>query len=91
MTIQELSRKDVIREKTGENLGRVDDILFDTANAAIRSLILRGRSRMLGLLGREEDLEIPWRQVKSIGADVIMVDIDPPEYTARSAKGRPAR
>lgn len=90
MTIQELSRKDVIQTSTGENLGRVDDISFDSGSARIRSLILRGRGRMFGLMGREEDLEIPWAQVKSIGADVVMVDAPPPEYAPRGARGRAA-
>ncbi|MGN0976051.1 MAG: PRC-barrel domain-containing protein [Gemmiger sp.] len=84
MTIQELSRKDVIRARSGENLGRVDDICFDTATARIRSVILRGRGRLFGLMGREEDLEIPWEQINSIGADVIMVDTVPPEQSGTS-------
>ena len=29
MTLRDLSAKDVIRLKTGENLGRIDDVVFD--------------------------------------------------------------
>lgn len=29
MTLRDLSNKDVIQLKTGENLGRIDDIVFD--------------------------------------------------------------
>lgn len=78
MTLRELSEKDVIRVKTGENLGRIDDVEFDKDTAAIRAVILRGRGRFFGLLGYEEDLEIPWSCLKHIGADVIMADADPP-------------
>ena len=75
MTLHDLSRKDVIRTKTGENLGRVDDIDFDAKTAQIQSIILRGRCRLFGLLGRDEDLEIPWQSILSVGADVIMVEL----------------
>lgn len=74
MTLRDLSRKDVIQNKTGENLGRVDDISFDSTTAQIKSVILHGRCHCFGLLGRDEDLEIPWESILSIGADVIMVD-----------------
>lgn len=78
MTLRELSEKDVIRVKTGENLGRIDDVEFDEESAAIRAVILHGRGRVFGLLGYEDDLEIPWSALKNIGADVIMADADPP-------------
>ena len=72
MTLSELHRKDVIQLKTGENLGRVDDLVFSGETAAVERLILRGRPRWFGLLGRGEDLEIAW------GADVILVDAPSP-------------
>ena len=54
MTLSELHRKDVIQLKTGENLGRVDDLVFSGETAAVERLILRGRPRWFGLLGRGE-------------------------------------
>lgn len=86
MTLYELSEKDVIQIKTGENLGRVDDLDFSQEDARITRLILRGRPRWFGLLGRQEDLEIEWQAVKSIGADVVMVDA--PLTPVRAAKPR---
>lgn len=78
MTLRELSEKDVIQLKTGENLGKIDDIEFETADARITSVILRGRCHWFGLLGRDEDLEIPWDAIKTIGTDVVMADADAP-------------
>ena len=34
MTLRDLSNKDVIQLKTGENLGRIDDCLLYTSDAA---------------------------------------------------------
>ena len=76
MTLRDLSEKDVIQLKTGENLGRIDDLAFE--DGQITQVVLRGRARMFGLLGRDDDLLIPWAAVKTIGTDVIMVDADVP-------------
>ena len=35
MTLRELSGKDVIRLKNGENLGRIDDLAFDENGLSI--------------------------------------------------------
>ena len=77
MTLRDLSSKDVIQLKTGENLGRIDDIVFDEHGARLQSVILRGRAHCCGLLGSDEDLILPWESVKTIGTDVVMVDAEP--------------
>ena len=71
MTMQELCKKDVVQVSTGTKLGRVDDLEFE--GAVIGRMILRGRPRLFGLLGREPDVEIPWSEVERIGRDVILV------------------
>ena len=65
MTLRDLSAKDVIQLKTGENLGR------------LQSVILRGRAHCFGLLGCDDDLILPWESIRTIGTDVIMVDAGP--------------
>ena len=85
LTLRELHAKDVIQTSTGENLGRIDDLVFEQAPAQIQSVILRGRRRLFGLLGRDDDLIIPWAEIESIGADVIMVKA---EAAASAAKRR---
>ncbi|WP_294500725.1 YlmC/YmxH family sporulation protein [uncultured Gemmiger sp.] len=84
MTLSDLKHKDVIQFTTGENLGRVDDVRFDEVSAQLQAVILHGRRRLFGLLGRDEDLEISWKNIKSIGLDVVMVDT--PEAPPRSSR-----
>ena len=74
MTLHDLAEKDVIRIQNGENLGRIDDILFDEGSGRIQSVLLRGRGRMLGY---DDDLLLPWESIRRIGADVVIVDADP--------------
>ena len=47
MTLRDLSAKDVIRLKTGENLGRIDDVVFDEHGGQLQSVILRGRTALV--------------------------------------------
>ena len=72
MTLRDLSEKDVIQLKTGENLGRIDDLAFE--DGQITQVVLHGRARMFGLLGREEERIFPWAQVRRFGEDIILVD-----------------
>lgn len=84
MTLHDLSEKDVIQIQSGENLGRIDDLVFDAATGKLLSVILRGRGHFFGLLGYDEDLVIPWESLKKIGTDVIMTDVEP---TPRPPRG----
>lgn len=69
-----LSQKDVISITTGQNIGRVDDIEFCRDTALVQYLIIFGRPRCFGLLGREEDIRIPWDDVVIIGKDAVLVN-----------------
>ena len=77
MTLRDLAQKDVIQLKTGENLGRIDDLAFDENGGRLQSAILRGRAHCFGLLGCDDDLILPWESIRSIGTDVILVDAEP--------------
>lgn len=86
MTLHDLSEKDVIQIKTGENLGRIDDVIFDEGTARLQSVVLRGRSHLFGLMGYDADLIIPWEALKNIGTDVIMVDAEPLPVQRRAGR-----
>lgn len=74
MTLRQLCKKDVVQLGSGVKLGRADDLELEMGSAQLCSLILRGRPRWFGLLGRGEDLVIPWQQIETIGEDVILVN-----------------
>ena len=67
MTFRELCSKEVVQLKDGACLGRVDDLELDADTARIGSLLLLGRPRLFGLLGRDETLTIPWADIERIG------------------------
>lgn len=76
MTLEELHRKDVIQARTGTNLGRADDLAFSPETGRIEGLILHGRPRLFGLLGRQEDITLPWGDLAQWGEDVILVNTE---------------
>ena len=72
--IAELRYKEVIDIASGSRYGFVDDIEFDPDTGTVQSIILSGRLRLFGLLGREPDLVFPWSSVKRFGEDIILVE-----------------
>lgn len=86
MTLRQLCKKDVVQLGSGVKLGRADDLELEMGSAQVCSLILRGRPRRFGLLGRGEDLVIPWQQIETIGEDVILVNCPVQDLPPRPEK-----
>ncbi len=73
--LADLRSKHVINVKTGCNLGTVDDMQIDTENNKVVAVVIYGRLRCFGLLGRWEDILIPWESIDFIGEDSILVSM----------------
>ena len=70
----QLRLKEVISIGEGSRFGYVGDLELDLDSGQVRALVIHGRLRLFGLLGREEDIVIPWESVKRFGEDTILVD-----------------
>ena len=79
----ELRSKDVINVKNGCRLGMVCDFEIDLSTARITALIVYGRLRLFGLLGRQKDIVIRWCDIQLIGDDTILVSFDMPSNRVR--------
>ena len=75
--VTELRYKELIDIRDGARYGCVGDVELDTATGQVKALVVYGRLRLFGLLGREEDAVIPWSAVKRFGEDIILVETDP--------------
>jgi len=73
-TLSDLRYKEVIDIADGSRYGFVGDVELDVDTGLVKAIIIPGRLRCLGLLGREEDLVFPWASVKRFGEDIILVD-----------------
>lgn len=73
-SIGELRYKEVISVTDGTRYGYVNDLEVDLDSGQVRALIIPGRRRWFGLLGREANCHIPWAAVRRFGEDIILVD-----------------
>ena len=71
--ITDLRNKEVICAKTGCRLGCVSDVEIDTCSGCLVSVIIWGRNKCFGLMGRDEDIKICWKDIQVIGEDTIIV------------------
>lgn len=72
-SLMDLRNKEVVNISNGEKLGFVDDIEIDTDTSTVIALIVYGRERLWGLLGRDDDLVISCKEIKLIGKDTILI------------------
>ena len=74
--LSELECREVINICDGGRVGFVDDAEFDCTGGNIVALIVPGKARFFGLLGREDDYVIPWACIRRVGADTILIEAD---------------
>ena len=72
----EFRYKEVINIRTGSRLGYVCDAQFQSPEGRISALVVPGKSKWFGLLGREEDYILPWESISRVGEDIILVESD---------------
>lgn len=76
MRMCDLKQKEVINCRDGERLGFICDIEFDFCTGIITKIIIPGPCKIWGILGRDNEYVIPFCDIKQIGTDVILVDVD---------------
>ncbi len=72
--ITDMHSKEVINVCDGTRLGCVDDVEVDTCTAEIVAIVVHGRGRLFGLLGRCDDIVIGWREIEVIGEETVLVN-----------------
>lgn len=71
--IADLRNKQVVSVETGMVLGFINDIEIDTDTGEISNVIIYGRAKFLGFLGKEDDISISWKNIQVIGEETILV------------------
>ena len=51
----------------------VGDIELDTESGRLTAIVIYGKQKAFGILGREDDLVIPWSEIEVIGSETILV------------------
>ena len=72
--VTDMKNKEVICRSNGVKLGCVDDVEIDVKTAKLVAIVVYGRLKCFGLLGRTDDMVIHWDSIALIGEDTILVD-----------------
>lgn len=75
--IVDIKNKEVISVKDGCRIGCVNDVEVDMKCAKLVSIIVYGKLRCFGILGREDDIIIKWENIEVIGEDTVLVQYNP--------------
>ena len=75
----DLHCKEVICVCDGRRLGYISDARIELPEGNITAIIVPGPCRFFGLWGRRDDYVIPWRCIRRMGPDIVLVDVKPEE------------
>lgn len=78
MRLSELAGKEIINLSDGSRLGVVgdSDLLIDPESGEIASLILPPRWSLWGFFSSHGGVVVPWKAVKRVGTEVVVVELD---------------
>lgn len=71
----DFKHKEVININNGKRLGFVQDVCADLETGTITSIVVPGSNKMFNVFAGNNELVIPWQNIKCIGEDLILVDI----------------
>lgn len=71
----DFKHKEVININDGKRLGFVQDVTADLESGVITSIIVPGSNKLLNVFSGNNDIVIPWSNIKCIGEDIILVEI----------------
>ena len=78
--IADLRNKQVVCLKNGCVLGFITDVELNTESGSLEAIVIGGKLRVMGILGKEEDIVIPWQEIDVIGRETVLVTTDPAPY-----------
>ncbi|WP_394522358.1 PRC-barrel domain-containing protein [Lacrimispora sp. JR3] len=76
MRISDLKTKEVINICDCKRLGYVGDVDFDMESGCLLSIIVPGPGCFCGFLVREKEYVIPFCDIRQVGPDIILVNVD---------------
>lgn len=74
--LTDLRCKEVINVVDGQRLGFISDVEIEVPEGRICAIVVPGPCRFFGLFGRKDDFVIPWRCIRRMGTDIVLVELD---------------
>ena len=78
MHLSEIAGKEIVNLVSGERLGVVGecDLILDEITGDILALLVPKEKGLFGFKKDKSVLEVPWRSVRKIGNDMIIIEYD---------------
>lgn len=83
MRISDLKQKEVINICDCRRLGFVGDVDFDMESGCLLAIIVPGPGCFCGFLVREKEYVIPFCDIRQVGPDIILVNVDLEKATVK--------
>lgn len=82
MKFNELGGKEIVNLNDGCRLGMLaeSDLLLDERTGKIKALLVPDMRSHFSIFSDKNFIQIPWECVKKIGNDMIIIELDKPEY-----------
>lgn len=74
--VTDLRCKEVINVVDGQRLGFISDVEVEVPEGRVCAIVVPGPCRFFGLFGRKDDFVIPWRCIRRMGTDIVLVELD---------------
>lgn len=71
----DFKHKEVINIKDAKRLGFVQDVTADFETGMIKEIIVPGNNKFFNLFSTGGEVVIPWNCIRTIGEDIILVEI----------------
>ena len=71
----DFKHKEVINVTDAKRLGYVQDVTADLKTGVITSIIVPGNNKMFNIFSGNNEIVIPWENIKCIGDEIILVEI----------------
>ena len=72
----DVRQKEVININDGKRFGFIADIEIDEDSGKIKKVIVPDSGKIFGIFGHEKEYCINWSDIKQIGDDIILVDVE---------------
>lgn len=78
MKLSSLAGKEIINLYDGARLGMIgeSELLIDLESGRVDSIIVPTNGTLISFFNRQKDLVIPWRSIKKVGNEVIIVELE---------------
>ena len=76
MRLSDFKQKEIININDGKRFGFLNDFDIDEYTGKIKKIIVVENGKIFGIFGKESEYFIAWENIKQIGDDIILIDVD---------------